>query len=75
MTVNALDPAIGIRDEQFRMHEFLDGQDDAVFDSETDSSASSPRFIQLHAESCTIIVAYPEFSTALFAYSTLKARY
>ena len=68
--VYRLYPPIGIRHEELRVHQLLHSKYYSVFDAKTDgSSANSVRVnISIHVE-CTML-AHPEFSTALFAYST-----
>ena len=49
------------------MNEFLHSKNDTIFRSESNSSS---KHHNKHMRLDTYISAYPEFSTALFAYST-----
>ena len=51
------------------MHELLHGENDAILDSETNSGTGETD-VSLIWQQESVINAYPEFSTALFAYST-----
>jgi hypothetical protein len=52
------------------MQYFLDSKNDAILDTQTDSSAIDTRTIRMGK--MNLVKAYPEFSTALFAYSTCE---
>lgn len=71
MSVDGLDPAVRAGNKELGVDELFDSEDDAVLDLEADCSPGIQLQRRLDGQKEN---TYPEFSTALLAYSTWKMR-